>query len=48
MVKDHESDIGQFSAEARSHNRAAQLARATIPTLRKHLQIARNIQRTEG
>jgi len=48
MVKDHQQDIGKFGAEARSHNRAAQLARATIPTLRKHLQMARNIQRTEG
>jgi putative membrane protein len=45
MINDHVNDIANFSAQARSGNRpTAELARAQLPTLRKHLRIARSIR----
>lgn len=41
MIDDHHKDIAKFEAQARSGDRrTASLARAQLPTLRKHLQIA--------
>lgn len=45
MTQDHEKDIADFQKEADSSDPAyvRNLARKTIPTLRKHLQMARSI-----
>ena len=46
MVRDHRKDIAEFEAQA-SHGdgRTAELARQTLPTLRKHLSIAEALPR---
>ena len=45
MVSDHRKDIGSFERQARNGDRrTAQLARAQLPTLRKHLRIAQSIR----
>lgn len=45
MINDHQKDIAKFQAQARSGDRrTADLARAQLPTLRKHLQIAESLQ----
>jgi putative membrane protein len=45
MINDHEQDIAKFQAQARSGDRrTAALARAQLPTLRKHLRIAESIR----
>lgn len=43
MVEDHQKDIADFTRESRSHDPAdvLNLARATLPTLRHHLSLAR-------
>lgn len=44
MINDHEKDIATFETQARTGDRrTAALARAQLPTLRKHLRIARSI-----
>jgi putative membrane protein len=44
MVKDHRTDIGEFAAQVRSgDSRTADLAKAQLPTLRKHLRLAEAI-----
>jgi putative membrane protein len=45
MVKDHRKDIAEFEAEARGRGPTADLARQTLPTLRKHLAMAQEINR---
>ena len=45
MINDHEKDIAKFQEQARSGDRrTASLARAQLPTLRKHLRIAESIR----
>lgn len=46
MVDDHLKDIAKFEAQARNGDRrTAALARAQLPTLRKHLRIAESLPR---
>jgi len=46
MINDHREDIAKFQAQARTgERRTAALARAQLPTLRKHLRIAESIRR---
>lgn len=46
MINDHRKDIAKFQAQARSgERRTAELARAQLPTLRKHLHIAESLPR---
>jgi putative membrane protein len=46
MVTDHQKAIALFQAQARSGDRAtASLARDTLPTLREHLRMARDLAR---
>lgn len=45
MIDDHHKDIAKFQEQARSGDRrTANLARAQLPTLRKHLRIAESIR----
>lgn len=45
MINDHTKDIAEFTEQARSGDRrTADFARATLPTLRKHLRIAESIR----
>jgi putative membrane protein len=45
MINDHQNDIAKFQAQARSGDRqTADLARAQLPTLRKHLRIAESLR----
>lgn len=45
MINDHQKDIAKFQAQARSGDRqTADLARAQLPTLRKHLRIAESLR----
>lgn len=43
MVKDHQEDIKEFQKEASKNDAAGQLAKETLPTLRKHLQAAQRL-----
>lgn len=43
MVKDHQDDIKEFQKESRKNDAAGQLAKETLPTLRKHLQAAQRL-----
>jgi len=44
MIMDHRKAIAMFEAQAHSRDRAtADLARDTLPTLREHLRIARDL-----
>jgi putative membrane protein len=45
MVGDHRKDIRDFQEQSRGRGPAAQLARDTLPTLRKHLDMAMRLQR---
>jgi putative membrane protein len=46
MVKDHRKDVREFEQEAREgHGRVSQLAQQTLPTLRKHLDMAEKLSR---
>lgn len=45
MIHDHQEDIAKFEAQARHGDRqTASLARAQLPTLRKHLRIAESLR----
>jgi putative membrane protein len=50
MVKDHEQDIAEFEREAKSGKDAAvrQFAQDTLPTLREHLKLAQEMQKSVG
>lgn len=49
MVTDHKKNIAQFRREARGgHNAVAQYAAQTLPTLRKHLRVAEQIEHDGG
>jgi putative membrane protein len=44
MVEDHQKDIAEFKNEAANgHGPVQQLAAETLPTLEKHLQIAKSL-----
>lgn len=43
MVKDHQDDIKEYQKEASKSDAAGQLAKETLPTLRKHLQAAQQL-----
>ena len=48
MVKDHEKDIAEFKAEAaKGHGPAQQLASQSLPTLEKHLEMAKSLEPTK-
>ncbi len=47
MVKDHKQDISEFQKQAKKSDPAGQFAQQTLPTLRKHLQIAQSLQKNE-
>jgi putative membrane protein len=45
MINDHQKDIAKFQDQTRSGDRrTAALARAQLPTLRKHLRIAQSLR----
>jgi len=45
MVEDHTKDIAEFQEQARTGDRVTrELARATLPVLRKHLRMARALR----
>ena len=45
MIHDHQKDISEFEKQARSGDRqTAELARAQLPVLRKHLRIAESLR----
>ena len=49
MVKDHEKDIAEFRKEAKSGSGdAAAYAKASLPTLEKHLHMAQSLERRPG
>lgn len=44
MIEDHQKDIADFEDQAKNGDRqTAALARAQLPTLRKHLRIAQGL-----
>jgi len=43
MVSDHQKDIDEFQKEAAKSGPAADFAKATLPTLQEHLQIAQSL-----
>lgn len=45
MVEDHEKDISQFKDEAKKSGPAGNLAKEQLPTLRKHLRMAKSLER---
>ena len=44
MIQDHKKDISKFEQQAAGKDQTAELARQTLPTLRKHLQVAESLQ----
>ena len=48
-VKDHKKDIAEYEKEAKAGNsQAASYAQQSLPTLRKHLQLAESLERHPG
>ena len=49
QVKNHQSDVKEFTAEARSGNNAGVMAFASsvLPTLQEHLEMAKNLNKSE-
>jgi putative membrane protein len=46
MVKDHKKDIAEYKKEAKASNSAAaSYAQRSLPTLKKHLQLAESLER---
>lgn len=43
MVKDHKEDIAKFDKQAKKNDAVGQFAQQTLPTLKKHLQMAQSI-----
>jgi putative membrane protein len=49
MVKDHEKDIAKYRREAEAGgDEAATYAKASLPTLEKHLRLAESLERRSG
>jgi putative membrane protein len=45
MVMDHKMDISKYQAEAKKTGPLAELAKETVPTLQKHLQMAQSLDK---
>ena len=45
MVTDHKKDIRAFEKESKKNDAAAQFAKDTLPTLRKHLETAQSLDK---
>ncbi len=45
MVQDHKKDIDKFQQQANGTGPTAQLAQQSLPTLKKHLQMAQSLQK---
>ena len=43
MVDDHKKDISDFEAQTKATNQTAGLAKKQLPTLRKHLKLAKSL-----
>ena len=43
MVKDHKKDIREFEGQAKSSDEVGKFAQDTLPTLKKHLQMAQSL-----
>ena len=49
MIKDHEKDIAEYRREAKAGgDEAATYAKASLPTLEKHLRLAESLERRPG
>ena len=46
MVEDHHKDIAAFEREAKAGNAASKAAADQLPTLKKHLEMAENLQKS--
>jgi putative membrane protein len=44
MVSDHKKDISEFERESKKSGKAADFAKQTLPTLKKHLRIAESLK----
>jgi len=44
MVNDHRKDIAEFEAQAKSSDKTGALAAQQLPTLKKHLSMARSLE----
>ncbi len=44
MVEDHQKDIAEFEKQAKAGNAASKVAENQLPTLRKHLDMAKSLQ----
>ena len=44
MVHDHKSDIRKFDEQAHGGGPVAEMARQTLPTLHKHLDMAKHLR----
>jgi putative membrane protein len=45
MVKDHQDDIKEYQKESSKSDAAGQLAKETLPVLRKHLEAAQSLEK---
>jgi putative membrane protein len=48
MVGDHKKDISEYDKEAKKSDAAGAYAKETLPTLRKHLETAQSLARSES
>jgi putative membrane protein len=48
MVADHKKDISEYDKEAKKSDAASAYAKETLPTLRKHLETAQSLARSES
>jgi putative membrane protein len=46
MVKDHQKDIAEYEKESKMQDAAGKYAQETLPTLKKHLETAQNIEKS--
>jgi putative membrane protein len=46
MVKDHQKDIGEYQKASKKQDAVGQYAQATLPTLQKHLDDAKALQKS--
>jgi putative membrane protein len=48
MVMDHKKDIAAYQKEAKKQDATGQYAKATLPTLQKHLQSAQSLEKPKA
>ena len=48
MVKDHQKDIAEYEKEAKGSSPAADYAKQILPDLRKHLEMAQQLEQKEN